>query len=276
MSFLNLLKNHPLPISTIDLFRISDWISEKWSKCLFYVKTLVIIKSAFASKSSSGNLKSFPPQILTYQTLIRISQLNFRNSILNPSRPILWPNIVNTLKAFEFASLNFNFNFHSHSNNAASNPNITNEKEKLETVSQASSNHESENRHATKGTFSKPPNANVASTVSTSSRQLNNFKKRLLDRKKPTAADYSSLNKRPKKSTIYDDNNNLILTDDTNVLDNRFAKSTKSHAKYKRLSVSSRSTSKTSNVSKSMRMSTEGDLSKKLPSPFQHRPCPFV
>ena len=116
------------------------------------------------------------------------------------------------------------FNSNNSTNGAVEDKN--NKIEHLETTTSA----DSENKH-----FDKKVTTNF------SNKQLNNFKKRLLDRKKdsnPIVND--SVNKRPRKMS---NDYNLILADDTNVFENRFIKKnkrvacsvTKTNTKFKRL-----------------------------------------
>ena len=97
--------------------------------------------------------------------------------------------------------------------------------------------------HLETTTSADPENKHFDKKVTTnfSNKQLNNFKKRLLDRKKDSNSIVNdSVNKRPRKmSTDY----NLIPADDTNVFENRFIKKNKrvacsvakTNTKFKRL-----------------------------------------
>jgi hypothetical protein len=147
--------------------------------------------------------------------------------------------------------------FNSNSNNASINSSCTADSQSTNTIKKITdekcenTTNQSENKHLAKkftANFSNTNNSNISNPNSNSNKQLNNFKKRLLDRKKDSSnlMGNDSLNKRPRKmanTNSSNNSNNLILADDTNVLDNRFniknkRSTTKTNAtKFKRSTV---------------------------------------
>jgi hypothetical protein len=136
--------------------------------------------------------------------------------------------------------------------------------EHLETTTSA----DSENKH-----FDKKVTTNF------SNKQLNNFKKRLLDRKKdPNTIANDSVNKRPRKMS---NDYNLILADDTNVFENRFIKknkrvacsAAKTNIKFKRLNAKAASPNGTA-----ARITKQRPTTTMTPhyAPLYKQECPLV